>query len=384
MNLGKRKTVAIWCGLSENQIKTKVHPICKSELVGRIVLFRRFPTLPYPKIESRTPPRLLRRSNLLSQIWILAVTVKTALYSRFSLSGSFDFAFGITAFPHGFYARLAGALAGKSVGIWWIGTDIAKQLKNRLIKPIYKLALKNVALTLVMGRSSRERLETLGWPRDRIFFLMNAHDIERFRPENTKKSWDIINVGRHDRFHKRLHILLEAVSIVRKKVPDVSCALVGDGPDRRYFEKVCSDMGLNGNVSFLGTRIDVPVLLNKSKLFVMCSAWEGLPASIVEAFCCGVPVVTNDVDDIKEVARDGVNSIIVKSDTPIGYAEAILSFLRDEMLREQLHQGALETRQKLCDFNPTQKLSKFWDDVFENIPDFESNLDKAKYELNHD
>ena len=367
MRKSEQIIVAVWCGLSDHQLETKVYPICESSRVRKVIVFRRNPLETHPKMQCISPPKILRGLHALSLLWMTSRTIQEALKSRKSGVGSFSFAFGITAFPHGLLARLAGTIAGKKTGIWWIGTDLGRQLCHPLVGFIYKAFLRNCDLTLTMGSVSRCKLIGAGWPEYRTFAILNAHNLDRFYPDFGPKCWDIINVGRHDRNHKRLHILLQAISLVRHSIPNVSCVLVGDGPDRRRLKSLCKNLKINENVEFLGRRADVPNLLNRSRVFVMCSGWEGLPASMIEAFCCGIPVVTNNVNDIPDIAEDEKNSIIVKSDSPEEYATAIVRVLKDKNLYSHLHKGALEGRRRMESFNPAVKARQFWDSQLDKM-----------------
>lgn len=61
-------------------------------------------------------------------------------------------------------------------------------------------------------------------------------------------------------------------------------------------------MGLDGAVSLLGERRDVPSLFAAADAFVLSSRWEGLPMVLLEAAAQGVPIVTTDVGGCREIA----------------------------------------------------------------------------------
>lgn len=362
--------IGVWCGLADYQYQAILSPLLENRWVRSALVFRRFPPPKQnPKVIWISPPKSFRNSAFLSVFCLFLKSLYFALRFRLTKKPSITFCFGVTAFPHALMARIVGLAGGIPCGAWWIGTDLHKQFNKRWLRPFFRSALKNCDITLTMGDHSRNLLIRNGWKKNRTFSLLIGHDLERFRPKNLPKQWDVINVSRHEREPKRLHILLEAIALVRKRLPNIRCALVGDGPDRERLERLSINLGLGECVTFLGYRSDIPELLNRSKIFAMCSAWEGLPAAMVEAMACGIPVVSNNVSDIPDLAKDGENALLVSNDKPINYASNIYAILTNEKLFHKLSQGALRTRERLLHSNPQETSVNFWDNYLKNFFD---------------
>jgi glycosyltransferase involved in cell wall biosynthesis len=83
-------------------------------------------------------------------------------------------------------------------------------------------------------------------------------------------------------------LLLEALAPLRR---NWQCTFVGDGPDQSKARALTQSLDIEKHVCFLGDRDDVPELLAKSHLFVLCSNSESLPISILEAMRAGLPVI---------------------------------------------------------------------------------------------
>ena len=104
------------------------------------------------------------------------------------------------------------------------------------------------------------------------------------------------------------HLLLEALAGID---PDTyRLLLVGDGPGRPQAEAHARVLGLH-NVTFLGTRDDVPDLLARSHVFVLPTKWEGFPISILEAMRAGLPVIASDVGGVREAVGEGETGFLV-------------------------------------------------------------------------
>jgi glycosyltransferase involved in cell wall biosynthesis len=94
-------------------------------------------------------------------------------------------------------------------------------------------------------------------------------------------------------------------------------------------------------VEFLGNRNDIPQLMNKADVFVMSSSWEGLPISLLEAQCTGLPAIVTDVGGCKEVLDITHGGVIVESDNPQNFSEVLLSLIKSMELRNKFTQNSL-------------------------------------------
>lgn len=130
--------------------------------------------------------------------------------------------------------------------------------------------------------------------------------------------------------------LLAAASIVVREHPNARFAVVGDGPEEARLRARCSELGLDGRVTFMKRRTDVPDLLRAADAFVLSSAWEGLPITVLEAMAAGVPCVATRAGGVDEVLEDGVSGLVVEAGDPGALAGAIARVATDAALRERL------------------------------------------------
>ena len=91
----------------------------------------------------------------------------------------------------------------------------------------------------------------------------------------------------------------------------LTCAIVGTGPERERLERRAAQLGIARQVRFFGSiEHDDAVygLIKSSRCFVLPSVREGFGIVVVEAFACGVPVITTDHPDNKArlLVDDGV------------------------------------------------------------------------------
>lgn len=106
--------------------------------------------------------------------------------------------------------------------------------------------------------------------------------------------------------------------------------VVGSGPDERVLrDSTPSD----ARIRFLGQVAPdrVPDLLARARALLVPSRWyEAAPRTIVEAYASGVPVIASDIGALPDSVEPGVSGLLVPSERPDAWAEAVGSLLDDE------------------------------------------------------
>lgn len=122
------------------------------------------------------------------------------------------------------------------------------------------------------------------------------------------KALTICHIGRFDKV-KNHSFILEVFEELLKKRPNAHLLLIGDGDLREPTEKKASQQGLLDRVHFLGVRRDVSELLLASDAMVFPSLFEGLPVTLVEAQCTGLPCVISKNIPEEAVLTDLVDQV---------------------------------------------------------------------------
>lgn len=140
--------------------------------------------------------------------------------------------------------------------------------------------------------------------------------------------------------HKGIDVLLEAVPLVLRDVPDARFVVVGQGPLEAELRARAGAMGLNGTVRFTGFREDAARLAGAFDVFVLPSLHEGLPIALLEAMALGRACVVTSVGGVPEVVEDGEHGLVVQPSRPSELARSIVGLLRDPSARIRLGERA--------------------------------------------
>ena len=125
--------------------------------------------------------------------------------------------------------------------------------------------------------------------------------------------------------------------------PEVHLALAGDGDARPEAEKLAQELNLEQQVHFLGFRYDIPALICASRSLLLTSQREGLPRSIMEAFCAATPVIGTKVRGIQDLLADNCGLLVDVGDI-VGLSQAIAQMIDEP---EQAAQMGANGRQKI-------------------------------------
>lgn len=125
--------------------------------------------------------------------------------------------------------------------------------------------------------------------------------------------------------YKGIQVLLEAVAAV----PEVTCFVAGEGPERERLERRAAELGLAGRCIFFGlvSHEQKHAILRASDIFVLASLTpaETFAVSQVEAQVCGLPVIASDIPTgVTEVTVAGKTGICF----PPGDKDALIAAIR--------------------------------------------------------
>ncbi|HGY54655.1 MAG TPA: N-acetyl-alpha-D-glucosaminyl L-malate synthase BshA [Caldithrix abyssi] len=169
--------------------------------------------------------------------------------------------------------------------------------------------------------------------------------ISNFRP--LKRTQDIIEMMRH---------------LVKKHT--VKLLMVGDGPDRSVVEARCHELGLCGQILFLGKQDNVADILCASDVFLLPSEHESFGLAALEAMACGVPCVTSNAGGLTDLNKHGKTGFVAPVGDIAAFVKAIERLIEDGDLRKSMGENA--RRYALNNFSAdaiVQQFLNFYEEV---------------------
>jgi glycosyltransferase involved in cell wall biosynthesis len=204
-----------------------------------------------------------------------------------------------------------------------------------LLRRFYPWAASVVA---VSHGAADDLARTSGLPRDRMRVIYNPvitpAILARAR-QTPNHPWlapgeppVILGVGRLTR-QKDFPTLIRAFAGLRRHRLG-RLIILGEGEDRPELEALVSELGLTGDVALPGFRDDAMGYMAGSALFVLSSAWEGLPTVLVEALAAGTRVISTDCPSgPREILQEGRLGALV----PVGDVVALSAAMVDALSR---------------------------------------------------
>ena len=173
---------------------------------------------------------------------------------------------------------------------------------RRWFRPVDAWSYRAFHRVLCVSASTRARLlEWIPEAAGRAMTLPNAVALPGVL-WNPDGPWaqDLLYVGRLEPV-KGLDVLLHALRHLRDQGETLSLAVVGHGSMREPWERLALELGLGGQVSFVGKSGDVGRHMRASRVLVLPSRNEGMPMVMLEGMALGMPVVATAVGGSPEL-----------------------------------------------------------------------------------
>lgn len=222
--------------------------------------------------------------------------------------------------------------------------DNGSRLRQALTIQLERLMSRWHGLAIAVSEGVRaDLLARVGLNPASVITILNGIDFSRLEPHHARAEVrlalgipvEATVVGTVARLapQKDLHTLLRAAPLIIARAPATHFVVIGDGPLRAELMQLARDLGLAGQVHFLGHRHDLPDLLGMMDVFALSSRYEGAPLSIIEAMGAGLPIVATRVAGTSDLIDDGVTGFLVPAGDSMAIAQRILAFILDPELR---------------------------------------------------
>ena len=141
---------------------------------------------------------------------------------------------------------------------------------------------------------------------------------------------------------KGISYLIHAIRQLAEKYPNICLMIIGNGPQKKYFEKLVNSLDLKELILFLGriSNKNLAIYYSICDIFVLPSLFEGQPTVILEAMACEAPIIGTKTGGIPELIKSGYNGLIIPKKNLSALIEGIDTLLSNPDLRETMRKNS--------------------------------------------
>jgi glycosyltransferase involved in cell wall biosynthesis len=250
--------------------------------------------------------------------------------NRIQLVHTHDLYTALIAVPAAKIAR-CGVIVGRLDLLHWKG-----RLRRQTMRALSRAADHVIANAKAIQKML---IEKEGIPSERVTVIYNGIDVAAFDrrvrqgpslplPETGRAPVAALVANMHDPVKRQEDFLL-ALSKARTRFPDLQAFLLGDGSRRAQLEDLAARLELKRVAHFLGRRVDVPAVLARSNIGVLCSEREGLSNAVMEGMAGRLPMIVTDTGGNPELVKDGERGFVVSVRQPSELSAAMVKLLEN-------------------------------------------------------
>lgn len=201
--------------------------------------------------------------------------------------------------------------------------------------------------------------------------IFNIIETGKFRFRERKPLRPIFLSNRNFELHYGVDRVLRAFAIIQQRLPDARLIVAGDGSQRAPLEQLARELGLR-NTEFTGQvgHERVVELYDAADIYLNGSEIDNQPLSILEAFACGLPVVTTDAGGIPFVVTNQETGLLVQRGDYEAIAARAIHLLENQVLAEKIIRQARDECRKYV----WEAVREQWLEVYQQLAsgEFES------------
>jgi glycosyltransferase involved in cell wall biosynthesis len=255
-------------------------------------------------------------------------------------------------------------------------------------RKIYGIKLRHAAraasLVIAISNQTKEDVEQyLGVPSARIrVCYQSCNPIYREAVAEEKLQEVRRDYGLPDRYflsvgsiieRKNLLRICEAMALLKGKL-DIPLVVIGSwgGAYKRKVEDFLQVQGLRTRVFFISdnpllasragyrSSADLPAIYRQAVAMLYPSSFEGFGIPVLEALCCGLPVITSNRSSLPEAGGPG--SIYVDPDQPQQIADAMYRVSQDDTLVARMRAAGLAYAEQFREAVCAERVTKVYEE----------------------
>jgi glycosyltransferase involved in cell wall biosynthesis len=162
-----------------------------------------------------------------------------------------------------------------------------------------------------------------------------------------EKKYDLCMIGRLYEQKNPLRFI-KIVNEVKKQIPNIKAEIIGNGILMDDCLNLIKELDLEDNIVMQGFYENPFNLLNKAKIFVLTSSWEGFGLVAYEAISLKIPAVVSNVGGLPDIINEDCGFLCNNDEE---FIANIVRLLKDKKLYKKLSNGALSKAKKMDNLN---------------------------------
>jgi glycosyltransferase EpsD len=201
-------------------------------------------------------------------------------------------------------------------GLYYVPDNLYKRIQLYVEKQALKIRKPYlIAVSSAVEEKCRKLL--IGCYRE-IRYIPNGIDILNFKKNTDLAARNVWGINRNDIvlvYVARLcegkgHLtLLQAIELVKDKIPNIRICLIGDGELMTQLKDYSSHKQLDEYVLFIGATDKVADILSVSDIGIFPSEHEGFSISLLEMMATGIPIICTDIPVFKTIFSDSHSAL---------------------------------------------------------------------------
>jgi phosphatidylinositol alpha-mannosyltransferase len=222
-----------------------------------------------------------------------------------------------------------------------VGRERVSSLWFKLAAPMVRPVWNRLARRIAVSEAARHSVSSRMGDGD-LLIVPNGVDVDRFataRPAALPPGRHLLFVGRLEE-RKGFPVAVAAFAQLAKVYTDLRLLVIGDGSERDAVDDL--DPAVRSRVEMLG-RVDDDRLASYLKAATVylgpATGGESFGIVLAEAMAAGLPIVASDIDGYRDVARDGLEALLVPPGDVPALVAAVREILDDGRLAASLGSG---------------------------------------------
>ena len=225
----------------------------------------------------------------------------------------------------------------------WVG----QSLKLHIYQYLDRFLIRFFNKIIVLAEYQKIQLKKLLINQSKIFVNYNAVDTKYFSSNFEPIKREELNIPIEavvlisvSRLEPEKQVFQIINSLAKVDNPKFYLLILGNGRELEKLKAQAKDLKLEKNILFLGQVKDIRPYTSISDIFITASKIEGLPNSLLEAQCCGIPVIASNITAHQEIIKDNETGVLFNLDDCSDLSYKIKSLASNSDLREKIKKKA--------------------------------------------